>query len=60
MFQCHQLRHQVKDCPELKGDNESSLASFQHLTHLPKEYNPNGFNDAYSYHPEHMGCEHDN
>ena len=38
-FQCHQLGHQLKDCPELKGGNISSLAPFQSSAHLPKEYN---------------------
>ena len=44
-FQCHQLGHQVKDCQELEGGNKSSLASFQSLAHLHKEYNANSFND---------------
>ena len=53
-FQCHQLGNQVKDCPELKGGNKSSLVSFQGLPHLPEEYNANHFNDAYSHLQEHI------
>ena len=46
--------------PELKGSNNSSLASLQSLAHLPKEYNPNSFNDAYYHFKELIECEQDN
>ena len=59
-FQCHQLGHQVKDCPELRGGNKSSLASFQSLAHLPEEYNPNRFIVAYSHLQQQIEGEHAN